>query len=118
MAGASYAQDPVRGKHVFRKCATCHVTRPDSKELLGPPLHDIIGRRAAIIEGFEYSDIMKLAGRKGLRWTPKALYYFLDRPESFMPGTYMAFPGLDEQERLDVIAYLESISGTYKRSNR
>lgn len=113
----AWAQDAIRGRHVFRKCVTCHVTNPTSTDLLAPPLHNIIGKRAASQPGFEYSDIMKLAGRKGLRWTPDALYYFLDRPETFMPGTYMAFPGIDQQERLDVIAYLESLSRAYRRNN-
>lgn len=113
---AASAQDVRRGEHVFRKCALCHVTTPDAKDLIAPPLHNIMGRRAATIAGFDYSDIMKTAGRQGLVWSTEALYYFLDRPEEFIPGTYMAFSGLDEQERRDVIAYLEKLTADWKRS--
>lgn len=102
--------DAVRGRHVFRKCAVCHVINPGSTALLAPPLNDVLGRQAATHTGFEYSDIMRLAGQKGLVWTKEALNYFLDRPEQFIPGTYMTFAGLEPQERADVIAYLDSLS--------
>lgn len=111
-ATAAVAQangDATRGRHVFRKCTVCHVVNPSSTALLAPPLSNIIGRTAATIPGFEYSDIMKIAGQRGLVWTKDALYHFLDRPEQFIPGTYMAFAGLEPQERADVIAYLETI---------
>ena len=102
--------DALRGRHVFRKCAVCHVINPGSTALLAPPLNDVIGRAAATTPGFEYSDIMKVAGQKGLVWTKEALNYFLDRPEQFIPGTYMTFAGLEAQERADVIAYLSTLS--------
>lgn len=114
----AYAQDVRRGEYVFRKCLLCHVTNPGAKDLLAPPLHNIVGRRAAQISGFEYSEIMRLAGQKGLYWSPEALNYFLDRPEEFMPGTYMAFSGLDDQERRDVIAYLEKITLDNRRAEQ
>lgn len=112
------AQDARRGQHVFRKCALCHVVDPTAKDLLAPPLHNVIGRRAATIPGFDYSDIMKTAGGKGLAWTPEALFYFLDRPDEFMPGTYMAFAGIEEQERRDVIAYLERLTREFQAKTR
>lgn len=111
--GAADAQDARRGEHVFRKCLLCHVLDPKATNLIAPPLHNLIGRRAATVPGFSYSEIMLLAREKGLVWNADALYYFLDRPEDFMPGTYMAFAGLDEQERKDVIAYLTKITEAY-----
>jgi cytochrome c len=115
-AGQARAQDVARGQYLFRKCLLCHVVDPNAKDSLAPPLHNIIGRRAASIGGFEYSDIMRTAGRRGLVWTAEALFYFLDRPEEFMPGTYMAFAGLEEQERRDVIAYLERLTQESSRA--
>lgn len=110
------AQDARRGEHVFKRCLLCHVLDPKATNLLAPPLHNVLGRRAASIPGFQYSEIMKLAGTKGLTWSSDALFHFLDRPEAFMPGTYMAFAGLDEPERLDVIAYLEKITKEWDRN--
>lgn len=115
-SSSGQSQDAKRGEHVFRKCLLCHVTNPNAKDLVAPPLHNIVGRRAAIVPGFDYSDIMKVAGREGLVWTTEALFYFLDRPEEFMPGTYMAFSGLEEQERKDIIAYLDRLTADWKRS--
>lgn len=114
-AGGASAQDAARGQYLFRKCLLCHVVDPNAKDSLAPPLHNVIGRRAATVAGFEYSEIMRTAGRRGLVWTAEALFYFLDRPEEFMPGTYMAFAGLEEQERRDVIAYLERLSLEWSR---
>lgn len=108
---APLAQDATRGAHVFRKCAVCHTTDPRTEIRLGPPLGGVIGRKAASIEGYDYSDSMKTAGGSGLVWTEEALMYFLDRPDTFMPGTYMTFAGLDVEERRDVIAYLKTLAG-------
>ncbi len=109
-----YAQSATRGKHVFRKCLLCHVLDPKGTDHLAPPLHNIMGRRAATIKGFSYSTIMEFAGEKGFKWTSEALFYFLDKPEEFMPGTYMAFAGLETQERKDVIAYLEKLTRDFE----
>lgn len=108
--------DALRGQHVFRKCATCHVINPSSTALLAPPLQGVIGRAAATIPGFEYSDIMKIAGQRGLVWTKDALFHFLDRPDQFIPGTYMTFAGLEPGERADVIAYLETLNPPKNKS--
>ncbi len=112
------AQDAKRGEHAFRKCLLCHVLDPNATNLIAPPLHNVIGRRAAIVPGFAYSEIMTLAREKGLIWNADALYYFLDKPEDFMPGTYMAFAGLEEQERKDVIAYLTKITDAYNAQQK
>ena len=117
-ANNATAQNATRGKHVFRKCLLCHVLDPKSTDSLAPPLHNIVGRRAASIKGFSYSSIMRFAGKKGFKWTREAMYYFLDKPEEFMPGTYMAFAGLETQERKDVIAYLEKLTRDHERKVR
>lgn len=106
----AFAQDAGRGEHVFRKCLLCHVVEPGTTSSIAPPLNDIVGRRAGSIKGFQYSEIMQLARDKGLTWSEDALYQFLDKPEDFMPGTYMAFAGLEEQERRDVIAFLKRLT--------
>ncbi len=106
----AWGQDATRGAHVFRKCAVCHTVDPAAPLKLAPPLGGVIGRRAASIPGYEYSESMKAAGAGGLVWTKEALEYFLDRPDTFMPGTYMTFAGLEQAERQDVIAYLETLS--------
>ena len=82
------------GAEVFKKCRACHDVGPGAKNKVGPLLNDIVGRPAGTIEGFNYSDANKDAGAKGLVWTEDVLFKYLETPLSFMPGTKMAFAGL------------------------
>ena len=105
--------DIKKGKKVFRKCKACHVVDKE-KNKLGPHLVNIIGRKAAAIEGYKYSKAMKAKGEgdDGLVWTEENLTEYLIKPKKFIPGTKMAFPGLKkEKDRVNLIAYLQSIGG-------
>ena len=96
------------GEDVFKKCRACHDVGADAKNKVGPLLNGIIGRKPGTIEGFSYSDANKTASEKGLVWSEAELLTYLENPLKYMPGTKMAFAGLkDEQDRLDVIAYLK-----------
>lgn len=108
-AQAQQAGDPVRGEKVFRKCMACHEIGADAKAKVGPPLNGIVGRAAASVKGFSYSDAMASAAAGGLVWTPETLAEFIGKPRAFVPGTKMTFPGLSKAaERADLIAYLSS----------
>jgi cytochrome c len=99
------------GAEVFKKCRACHDVGPSAKNKVGPLLNDIVGRQAGSVEGFNYSDPNKTAGAKGLVWTDDVLFKYLENPLTFMPGTKMAFAGInDERDRKDVIAYLKTFS--------
>lgn len=108
---AALAQDTANGEQVFKKCRACHMIGPDAQNRVGPVLNDLIGRKAGMIDGFNYSDANKEAGAKGLVWTEDVLFTYLQKPMAFMPSTKMAFPGLaDDADRKDVIAYLKQFS--------
>jgi cytochrome c len=99
--------DAAAGEKVFRKCKACHSVEA-GKNKVGPSLHGVIGRDAGTEEGFKYSDAMK---ESGIVWDEETLDAYLKKPKELVPGTRMAFPGLkDEQDRLDVIAYLKEAS--------
>src|SRR5262245_20671459 len=102
--------DLARGERVFQRCYACHsVDSKETAQLQGPSLLDIVGRRAASVSGFEYSDAMKAKGAAGLVWTAAAIDRFVADPDAYVPGTLMAVPPVaDEQERADLIAYLSS----------
>lgn len=111
IASASIARaaegNPDDGEEVFKKCRACHKTDKGAN-LVGPSLNGIVGRKAGTVEGFKYSPANLDAGSKGLVWTEEVLNKYLENPLKFVPGTTMAFAGLkDEQDRLDVIAYLK-----------
>jgi len=108
---AAQEANAEEGAEVFKKCRACHEVGPQAKNKVGPLLNGIVGRHAGTIEKFEYSSANREAGGKGLVWTEEVLFKYLENPLAFMPGTKMAFAGLkDEQDRLDVIAYLKTFS--------
>ncbi len=107
---AAQAQDVENGQNVYRQCRACHQIGPNARNLVGPALTGIVGRKAGTVQGFNYSEANKAAGEKGLVWTEEVLMQYLAAPMKFMPGTKMAYAGLkDEADRKDLIAYLKSV---------
>jgi len=99
--------DIAKGEKVFKKCAACHAVGDGAKNKIGPVLNGIIGRPAASLADFKYSDAMKAKGAEGLVWTDEVLHEYLKKPSAMVKGTTMSFAGLrKDAERDDVIAYL------------
>lgn len=100
--------DPVAGRLVFRKCQACHSLEP-GKNILGPSLAAIIGRKAGAEPGYSYSPALKQAD---IVWDGKTLDSYLADPQKMVPGNKMPFPGLKtEHDRADVIAFLAPPTG-------
>jgi cytochrome c len=107
--------DPIRGERTFQYCFSCHSVDPNEQaQLEGPSLYRIVGRPAASLKGFNYSDAMKKRGAEGLKWNAAVLNSYIADPQSIVPGTRMsAAPLRDDQARADLIAYLAK-SGPYR----
>jgi cytochrome c len=100
-ATLAQAGDPARGEALYARCEACHALAYDR---VGPRHCGLVGRRAASVEGFSYSDAMK---DSGIVWTEAALDRFLSDPLRMVPGTTMTYAGVsDPQERADLIAWL------------
>ncbi len=100
-----------KGKKVFNKCKACHAIGPDAKNKVGPQLNGIIGRKAASVEGFEYSDPMKAKAAEGLVWDEKTLAEFLTKPKDYVPGTAMLFGGLRKEKDIKrILAFMKDAS--------
>jgi cytochrome c len=96
--------DAARGEVLGFACAACHKYRAEEGTLIGPHLQGVFGRRAASIEGFQYSPALR---QSGLVWTPKSLEAWLANPAGFVEGTTMPFTGYrSAEDRRDLIAYL------------
>jgi nitrite reductase (NO-forming) len=101
--------DPAAGKLVFRKCQVCHSLEP-GKDVLGPSLAGIIGRKSGAEPNYAYSPAMKDAN---LTWDAKTVDAYLDDPQKIVPGNKMPFPGLKTpQDRSDVIAFIAAPSAS------
>ncbi len=97
-----------QGKSAAKVCQTCHNLAKGQGPKIGPDLWGIVGAKVAGRENFQYSDALKKVGGE---WTFDQLNPWLDSPQKFAPGTKMTFAGVkDEQQRADVIAYLNSLS--------
>ena len=104
---ASFTGVAAAGEKVFLNCKTCHSSEA-GKNMIGPSLHAVVGRKAGTIAGFSYS-----AGNKGsgITWTEDKLFQYLENPQRVVPGTKMTYTGVkDHQQRADVIAYLKTLS--------
>jgi cytochrome c len=106
ISGAALADgDAEAGKKVFNKCKICHTLEAGVNKV-GPSLAGIVGRPAAAVEGFKYSEAMT---GSGLTWDAATIDQYLADPKGFVPGNKMAFVGLKkEEDRANVIAYLQS----------
>jgi cytochrome c len=104
--------DIANGKATAGKCLACHTLQKGQPPHIGPNLYGIIGAPRAHEAGFAYSDAMKALGGT---WNFDELNEFLTKPQAYLPGTKMTFPGLDsEQDRADVAAYLNTLSDSPK----
>lgn len=105
-ASSAGAGDPVRGKAVFGQCSVCHKVVP-TKNLAGPSLFGIVGRKAGTVPGFSYSSAMMAYGKP---WTAENLDAFIGNPRKVVPSTKMIALGIsDPKKRADVIAYLSGL---------
>jgi cytochrome c len=100
------ANDTARGKELFEKrCSGCHS--PD-RDMEGPHLGGVYGRRSGTIPDFPYSDALKKAQ---ITWNADTLDRWLTDPEQLVPNTDMAFRVQKADERNEIIQYLQQLSG-------
>ncbi len=104
--------DPARGRQVLlNNCRPCHNVNEGSRtDMYGfnLSLFDLIGRPAASVDGFYYSDAMV---DSGIVWDGEKLKAFIANPREYLEGTRMEFDGLVEaQDREDLAAFLESLA--------
>jgi cytochrome c len=114
-AGHAEEGNAARGERAFQRCFACHSVDPDEPaKLQGPNLSKLLGRPAAQLPGFAYSQAMRNKAAAGLIWDTATLDRYLADPDSVVAGTAMSVPPVREaQERADLVAYLAR-SGPYQ----
>jgi cytochrome c len=97
------------GKRVFLLCQSCHSTEKDGRNKIGPNLWGIFGRVAGTKPDFRYSNALK---NSKITWNDQTMDQWLTNPTKFVPGSKMAFRGVDNPaNRKAVIAYLKQQTG-------
>lgn len=101
--------DPTKGAAFFASnCANCHVTGVKDPPRRGPNLWNVVGRKKASTPFGGYSKTLR--GWSG-SWTYEDLNIFIAGPTLTTPGVDMDVGGApDEADRLNVIAYLRTLS--------
>jgi cytochrome c len=107
-AGAIQAQDLSAGETSFRKCAPCHSIGEDAANKVGPILNGLDGRKAGVVEGFNYSDANKSSG---ITWNEASFEEYIKDPPAKVPGTKMVFAGIkNDKELKDLWGYLKQFA--------
>lgn len=101
------AADSTAGQKVFKsQCAICHSVTA-GKNMIGPSLFGLVGRKAGQEPGYTYSSANK---NSGITWTEAELNKYLTNPQAIVPGTKMPYAGLkNDDQRADLIAYLATL---------
>ena len=99
--------DVDRGGDVFDEaCSECHSVAKPLKNKKGPGLLGVVGRKAATVPDFHYSEALSASG---IVWTPEEIDTYLRAPKARVPGGKMKFDGLDKaSERRDLIEFLDT----------
>ena len=91
----------------FVQCLACHSARTGEPHATGPNLFGVYGRHIASAEGFLYSRALK---KHTGTWTEAELQTWLESPQTYAPGTTMAFSGIEDRAaRQEVIEILKAL---------
>ena len=102
---ASYAQDIGAGEQSFRKCSACHKIGEEARNLIGPKLNGLDGRKSGTVEDYDYTDANKNAN---IVWSDATFKEYIQNPTAKIPGTKMFFPGVKNDKEIgDLWAYLK-----------
>lgn len=115
--------DAAKGEKSFNRCKACHSITNGEEAIVsggrtGPDLYGVIGRPAASVDGFNYSNDLVAAGEAGLVWDAENLVAFATDPRAFL-REYLGDGGAKSKMTFrlskggeDIAAYLATFSQT------
>lgn len=110
----SLAQSVEAGEKVFLQCRACHQIGESAKNLVGPKLNGLFGRKSGSVEGYSYTDANK---NSGITWNEATFREYILDPKGKIPGTKMAFAGIkNPQQVTDLVAYLKQFDAAGKKA--
>ena len=107
------AQSAEAGEKVFAQCRACHQVGEAARNLVGPQLNGLFGRKSGTVEGYSYSAANKNAN---ITWDEATFREYIADPRGKIPGTKMVYAGLKKPEQIDdIIAYLKQFDASGKK---
>jgi cytochrome c len=94
LAGAASAHDVAAGEKTFNVCRACHEIGDGAKNLVGPVLNGVVGRKSGSHPGYVYSYANK---NSGITWDEPTLTEYLKNPRAVVPGAKVLFSGSQEK---------------------
>jgi cytochrome c len=92
----TWAQSAEAGERVYAQCRACHQVGETAKNLVGPQLNGMFGRKSGTVEGYNYTDANK---NSNITWDVKTFSEYIVDPRGKIPGTKMAFAGLKNPQQ-------------------
>lgn len=103
---ADEAAMAAAGADVFKRCEACHSV-DSSKNAFGPSLIGVVGRQAASLPRFAYSDALR---QSGITWTEDNLRQWVADNTKLVPGTRMRHVAITDTAEQDyLIAFLKTL---------
>lgn len=104
----SAAGDLKAGAKIFEDvCSECHTMKL-GKNKKGPSIYGLIGRKAATIGDYDYSEAIR---KSNIAWSEEALDKYIENPAKIIPGGKMKYEGMkDADSRKNIIKYLKFFS--------
>jgi len=112
-SASAFAQDLTAGENSFKKCLPCHRVGEGAKNLVGPELNGLEGRKSGSADGYSYTEANK---NSGITWDESVFKEYITNPRAKIPGTKMVFAGISsENERNNLWAYLKQFDAAGKK---
>lgn len=110
----AWAQNAEAGERVYAQCRACHQVGENARNLVGPQLNGMFGRKTGSVAGYSYTEANKNAD---ITWDDKTFSEYIVDPKGKIPGTKMAFAGVkNPQQVTDLIAYLKQFDASGKKA--
>lgn len=101
-------QEFKKGAFIFSMCRACHTLHAGGRHSVGPNLNGLFEAEAATKPGFRYSKALEASG---IVWSEGTLDKWIKRPHDIVPGTSMAFVGIENPgDRRALMAYLKKMT--------